>query len=83
MKKLMIILAVMAVVAVEAKVCTSGCYVSAGGYGVGMGWNVPNGTACSGTPPRGATVHYAYATSDYVFEQGVVNGWEPGMSVGC
>lgn len=83
MKKLITVLAVMFIVAVEAKVCTKSCYLSAGGYGVGMGWNVPNGTKCSGNPPNGATVHYAYATSDYVFEQGVVYGWDIGMSVGC
>lgn len=82
MKKLMTVLAVMAVVAVEARVCTSSCYVSAGGYGVGMGWNVPNGTACSGTPPRGTTVYYAYATTDGVFDTGVVDSWNGG-SVGC
>lgn len=83
MKKIMTFIAFAAVIVVEARVCTSSCYVSAGGYGIGMGWNVPNGTACSGTPPRGAIVHYAYAASDYVFEQGVINGWEQGMSVGC
>lgn len=83
MKKIILLASIFAFCALEAKVCTSSCYLSAGGYGVGMGWNVPNGSACSGTPPRGATVHYAYATSDYVFEQGVVDGWEQGMSVGC
>ncbi|MEY8761118.1 hypothetical protein [Chryseobacterium tongliaoense] len=82
MKKLMTDLAMVAFVAIEAKVCTKGCYNSAGGYGIGMGWNVPNGTACTGNPPRGTTVHYAYATSDYVFDTGVVDSWE-GTSIGC
>jgi hypothetical protein len=82
MKKLMTVLAVVAFVAVEARVCTSSCYNSGGGYGVGMGWNVPNGTACSGNPPRGTTVYYAYATPDHVFDTGVVDSWN-GTSVGC
>lgn len=82
MKKLMTVLAVMSVIAVEARVCTSSCYVSAGGYGVGMGWNVPNGSSCTGHPPRGIKVYYAYATADAVFDTGVVNSWD-GTSVGC
>ncbi|WP_294269976.1 hypothetical protein [uncultured Chryseobacterium sp.] len=81
-RKTLTFLAVLALTAAEAKVCTKSCYNSSGGYGIGMGWNIPNGTACSGNPPRGKTVYFAYATTEGVFDSGVVDSWE-GTSIGC
>lgn len=28
-------------------------------------------------------VNYTYVVDDYVFDSGVIDGWDTGMSVGC
>lgn len=82
-KKVLVMMAFLSVVLIEAKICVRSCYFSAGGYGIGMAWSIPNSQSCTTFPRNGATVYYAYATDGYVFDTGVIDGWDTGMSVGC
>ena len=81
MKKILFTLLIFSAILVDAKICTKSCYSSAGGYGMGYGWSIPNGGTC-GAIPFGSDVYYAYATTEHVFDQGVIENYA-GFGVGC